>query len=685
MQTYGCGAVLLAGVLLAGSVLGQAAPAAGQPMVPLLPRPWAMPPAQTQTLDYAEGGLADAWLRQPLLGDPSFDAFARLPGNPLVRGEAPFRWPVNGSLFIDPPSGHWFAYVGFYLEGYDFGPGKPPAHCRVYRSLDRGGSWTALGPVFDDPSFRFAGDTATANLAPDVVVVFAEGRYHMAYDWATDNTTWPTAVSPRDGADNGAAYAWAERPEGPFHRAPRPILRTSDLQRIFPPAGKYRRAYGTSLVRRQHDWLVLTDVDSGPFFAWGQVAMTATDPAGPWSAPVLVTSLEGDDYFPSPVEAFPAFVHDGYVYDPKTSVGANRNFQVIHRARIEEAHLPEAWTLYQHGTAWHAEPVPHEGFGIWGQAFSGAVDHNGDLRVLFPSRHWPDSVGTINLATRPWDVPLRERGFVFSAHSGPSVTVTRTAYDGFTLAADLALRGTSVRFAWGYAAPLGTVGRADGKPQPLCWTRHCGVELTPTAWRVLQADDSPEARRLATGELPAAEARHLELAVDAAGAVRVTLDGRDVWEGACPARPGPLALLLQPGTHLTVSRFALTGIPRPATWTWLASEAIAGAGVSDGDFRTLATTDFRFGTGLVCSRPDARAKWNFRGRGFRLWLPKGPEYGRCAVRLNGLALGELDLHDAAPVPAAMLLERHDLPDGYHALVIQSLGAPLPVDCLETRM
>jgi hypothetical protein len=659
--------------------------ATGRPELPMIPPPWPLPPAQMLTLDYAEAALADAWLRHPLLGDPSFDAFERLPGNPLVRGEAPFRWPVNAFLLIDPVSGHWFAYVGFYLEGYDFGPDKAPAHCRVFRSTDNGRSWSALGPVFDDPNFRFEGDTATANLAPDVSVVYADGRYHMAYDWATDNTTWATAVSPRDGADNGVAYAWADKPEGPFHRAPRPVLRTSELQHAFPASGKYRRAYATSLVRRQRDWLVLTDVDSGPFFAWGQVAMTAADPSGPWSAPALVTGLEGEGYFPAPVESFPAFVHGGYLYDPKTSVGANRNFQVIHRARLEEAHRPEAWTLYQHGTVWHAEPVPHEGFGIWGQAFAGAVDRDGNLRALFPSRHWPDSVGTINLATRPWDTPLRERGFVFSAHSGPSVTVTRSAYTGFALAADFSLRGTSVRFAWGYSAPLGTVGRADGKPQPLSWTRHQGVEIGPTSWRVLRTEDTPEPQVLATGELPAAEVRHLEIAVAATGAVRLALEGRELWQGPCPARPGPLALLLQPGTHLTVTRFAVTGAPLPATWTWLASEAIAGAGVSEGHYTATDSSDFRFGSGVVCARPDERLKWNFRGRGFRLWLPKGPTYGRCTVRLNGLTLGDLDLHSATTLPATVVLERRGLADGYHALVIQSLGAALPADCLDAQM
>ncbi len=200
--------------------------------VPAFPALRPIPPAERATIDYAESACADAWLRHPILGDPSFDAFTRPAGNPLVRGTAPFLWPVNVFLLDDPRSGCKFAYVGHYLAGYDLGPGKPPAHCRVWRQEKGGATWTDLGPVFDSPDFRFAPGEQPANIAPDVSVVFADGRYHMGYDWATADTTWENAAAPGDGADTGAAYAWSERPEGPFHRETPPILRTSGCQHL---------------------------------------------------------------------------------------------------------------------------------------------------------------------------------------------------------------------------------------------------------------------------------------------------------------------------------------------------------------------------------------------------------------------------------------------------------------------
>lgn len=649
--------------------------AAGDGVTPELPALWAVPTGRA-TIDYAEAAQADAWLRHPIFGDPSFDAFERLGSNPIVEGEPPFLWPVNGSLFEDPASGHWYAYVGHYHEGYALQPGEPVTHCRVYRSTDEGVSWTPLGPIFDDPTFRFEGDAGPANIAPDVTVVYADGRYHLAYDWATDNTTWANAGAPAGGADSGCAYAWCERPEGPFHRCPRPILRTSDHQRRFPADGKYRRVYATSLVRRRHDWLALTLVDSGPFYAWGLLAMTAVEPTGPWSEPVLLGSPESDLYHPAPVEGFPAFEHDGFVYSPMTSVGANRNFQVLYRAPLESAHRADAWTLWQHGSVWHAASVPHEGFGIWGQTFSGFVDAAGQFRVLFPSRRWPGGAGTINLATRPWSRPFRERGFVVSAHSAPSLTLTRAAYRSFRLECDVVVRGTAVRLLWGYRAPLAYDGRADGRLAALSRTRHAGLELRSESWRLVSADET-----VAEGALPLVERRRLSMEVGE-GRCALSVDHGAAWEGALPTEAGPLGLLLEPGTHVTVDHFAVEGEPAPATWTWAASEAIGGAGVNEEHIRRIESPAFRYGQGILCDRPGERVKWCFRGRGLRLWSPRGPAYGPCRLALNGRPIGELDLHATEEQPSTVVFERHGLPDAFHALAVTGTTAPLPVDCLE---
>ncbi len=626
---------------------------------------------------------ADAWLRHDALGDPSFDSFRHRSGNPIVRGKAPFTWPVNGFLFEDPHSGYWYAYVSNYLTGYDIGPGKPITHCEVYRSKDRGKTWTKIGPIFDDPKFRFQGDKETANGAPDVTVAYANGRYHLAYDWFSDNLTWPRMLDPPKGFDNGCAYAWSERPEGPFHRAANPILRTTDMARRFDPTKKYRRAYGTSIIHRKHDWLVLVLADSNDYFSWGLMAMTATDPAGKWSDPKMVMSVDGDRFFTHTAEPFPTIVCDGYIYALYASVGLNRDFQAIYRAKLEEAHRPEAWQLFQHGTAWHSEPVANEGMGIWGQSFSGFVDRDGQLQVLFPSRERKTNLGTINLAVRPWAKPLRDRGFVFSGHAGPSLTLLRYAWRQFHLKADFTQHGGPARILWGYQAPLGPDRHAaDATIHPLTLTRHHGLEISVNAWRIVSLDAAGKLTAVAGGPLEKRSNRAVEIDAGQDGRMRVGIDGKTLWSGSLTPSAGEIGLLVDPFTNLRVSRFEVSGPFRPAVMPWLYIEALTGAGVRMIDWDVVKSPLYRFGVGAVRKTPGGRAKWNFRGRGFRLWSPQSPQFGRCALLVDGRKVAELDLHANHDQPSRIVYTCNDAGDGYHAVVLRSIAGRLPVDSLD---
>jgi hypothetical protein len=668
----------------------------GAPLTAAIPGPWAPPAGRALSIDFAEAAQADAWLRHPVLGDPSFDSFRRRPGNPVIRGKPPFAWPVNGFLFEDPKTGNWYSYVGHYLDNYGVGPGLPATHCRVYRSTDRGGRWEEIGPIFDQRGFRFQGDSQPAGIAPDVSVVYAGGRYHMAYDWCTDNTSWANAMHPAGSADSGCAYAWADRPEGPFQRAARPILRTSQMPRRFALAGKYPRVYATTLVRRAGDWLALTLTDSGPYFSWGVMAMTAADPAGRWSDPVMALGIEGDRYFPPTVESFPAMVHSGYLYASHTSVAANRNFQAVYRAPVERAHRADAWTLHQHGTAWHAEPVANEGLGIWGQTYSGFVDRQGEFQVLFPSREYPSGLGTINFASRPWDRPIRPRGFVLTGHEGRSLTLLRSAWDAFRLRADLSLTGSGARVVWGYQAPLGPDRHSSGATvHPLALTRHQGLELGAAGWRVVSSDASGATAVAASGTLDDARvrpendsrsrpppARRIEISRDERGGLALTIDGQPRWHGNLPPVSGPLGLFVSPQTHLAVARFSILGPPRPAVVPWLYTEALTGAGVSMADWNLVQSPLYRFGTGAVRVAAGGRVKWNFRGRGFRLWSPKGPQFGRCELVHNGCKLAELDLHAAQEQPSRIVYACERAGDGYHALVLRPVTGRLAVDSLD---
>ena len=469
-------------------------------------------------VDYADSRHAALWLQHPVLGGPSFDAFVHSPQNPLHRGAAPFEWPVNSFYFADPVSGHWYIYVGEYPNGYV----ARPSRCLLLRSTDCGQTWTNLGVVLEGSKDSFDRGGST----PDVSVVYADGRYHMVYDW----------VEPDWSLLGGLGYAWAEKPEGPFHRVPQPIT----LNRTLTPLlGRYRRTYAATLVRRKHDWMILAMMDHAPN-SWALFGMTAPRPEGPYGERVLLRNVERDGFHPPLLEYYPAFVHDGFVYAPATSVALNRNYNALFRAPLARAMQPGAWELFQNGTLWHADDVEHEAFGLWGQTFSGWVDGKGVFQVSFHSRD-SKGMGTVNIAARPWNQPLRKTGFVISGHQGPALTLLQRAFAGFHLDARLRLRGT-VRLLLDYEGVLGpNLPQSDATLHPLSLSRCHAVELSEGYWKLIRFGASGEQTVLASGKRVGQASRlpstHLSLAPTAADKWTKRQAGRLPYFSTARARP----------------------------------------------------------------------------------------------------------------------------------------------------
>lgn len=626
-------------------------------------------------VDYAAGAHRTDWLHHPVYGDPSFDTFERRTGNPVCKGSPPYEWPVNGFLLEDPRSGDWFVYVGLYAKDYamteDLG-----MRCVVYRSRDKGASWEALGCPFPEEPFRFDPDTSPVGHAPDVSVVYAEGRYHMIYDWATADTRWQTAADPPAPSDSGVGYAWAERPEGPFTRTTPPVYSTRRSPLLM---GKYRRGYAASIVKREKDWMVLFMMDSGPNFSWGLFGTTSERPEGPYSAPVPLRTVEGDYFHPPLLEFFPAFQHDGYVYAPSTSVALNRNFQAVFRAPTEKAHLSDSWELFQCGSVWHADPVPNEYHGIWGQTFSGFVDKTGTFNVMFPSRD-PQGMGTINIARRPWGKPYRDQGFVLSGHEGPSLTLLQQNYTDFELQTALRAEG-EVALLWGYSAPLGPDRPAAGASMhPLSLTRQYALALTASTWRVTWTGDAQTPKAIASGPL-AAPAEDVSLGLLPDGATVLRINDTPAWQGHLDLLPGAIGLLVSPNSHLQVRRFAVSGNAAPGVSSYLYTDAVLGAGSASETWNKTEDAQFRHGVGAVSMKPGARAKWNVQGGSFELWAPTGPAYGTGTVLIDGAKQPPLNFHSDTAQPSRVLWSSGTVSEGPHALVIVADEKPIPLDTL----
>lgn len=631
----------------------------------------------SECVDYALSRHCDAWTHHPVFGDASFDAFDRLPGNPVCRGTDEYRWPVNGSLFRDPASSDWFLYVGWYQDGYKIG-NELRSHCMVYRSKDQGRTWQEMGEPFAGiGTHLFAGEISPLWDAPDVAVCYRGGRYHMSFDWCTKGTTWENILSKNDPKVNsGAGYAVADAPEGPF----KPVVAISNNRDASVLYGKFNRYYGSTLLPRGNDWIALTLVDSHQYFGWGLVGQTAPKPDGPWTSPKLVLHPQLDRYFPPLLEYFPAFLHEGYIYSPATSVAGNRNYQVIFRAPIEQAMDSETWELYQAGSLWHAEPIESEYEGIWGQTFAGFIDNDGIFNVMFPSRD-ADNQGTIHLARRPWNKPLRERGFVVSGHVAPGMTLLRHDTALKRLVVSLKIHGT-VLILWNHQGPFGAdKPKADCGLHPLMRSRFNALQITKDTWALIRYGNNGNKSTIADGKMTESTQYKIDIRIND-GLLQLMLNDKNCWEGPFESGKGRIGVWTEPRSHVAVESFVVDGTVEETAMAFLHTEAILGAAQSMEDWQKVESPAFRYGEGVVSKSAGVEVKWNFIGTGFALWAPTGPDYGRGELWLNGDRLAEIHFNTKQPSNSCVIYEKHDLPVGCYGLKLKRLEGCIPVDVLE---
>ena len=620
----------------------------------------------TNPVDYARAQYRDSWLHHYAIGDPSWDTFVREPGNPIYTGKGPYEWPVNGFLFCDPPSGRWLAYVGLYPRGY-----WPAGPCLALRERS-GGGWAEVGLAVQGNAAMFDGNGALAGGTPDVSVVYDGGQYHMIYDWASV-----------DNARGGLAYACAERPEGPYQRFTQAVHADTGQTPIL---GQYVRAYAPTLFRRKNDWLILhamsTAGNAGGM--WAMACMTSPDPHGPYTSPVLLLYPQSERYLPALLEYYPAFLHNGYAYAPATSVARNRDFQCLFRAPLESAHLADAWELYQHGSLWHSENHPAEAQGIWGQTFSAQVDRKGVMRAYFTSKT-RENIGTVHIAQRRWDQPFKD-GFALSAPETDAYAILRQHCRTFRLRASIRASG-SWSISWGCQAPLGPDRAAsDAIAHPIMSPHKISWERNSDMWRLLTYDDNGETS-LQSGYYgpPADGVEHLDITQDDFGAV-VELNGQVVCVAAYPAQCGRMQLIARQGAYLFVEKFEVSSMPEPATEFWLASEAMAGAAADTAgrEWQSVEDSVFRYGFGYASCITGARAKWNYCGGSFRLYSPRGPQYGNADVLVDGALIAQLNLHADEPMRSSAVLS-YELSRGFHTVTLVAPYGPIPCDSLEVTV
>ena len=99
-------------------------------------------------------------------------------------------------------------------------------------------------------------------------------------------------------------------------------------------------------------------------------------------------------------------------------------------------------------------------------------------------------------------------------------------------------------------------------------------------------------------------------------------------------------------------------------------------------WQELRGPEFRYGLATVAKQPGARVKWNVEGRQFTLWSPRGPEFGKEQVKVDGRVLANLDLHAERLTPSQPVWRSPRLKDGCHAVVLTAAEGLLVIDSIQ---
>ncbi len=625
--------------------------------------------------DYALLSHRDAWSHHYAFGSPSWDTFERFPNNPVYRGRKGMEWPVNGFLYSDPITSNWYLYIGEYKENYKFDKDTTTEDfkCVIYKSSDKGKTWNKRGDLF--PANKLCYDSIKIQ-APDVMVTYAEGKYHMVFDWVSNNYD-------RRPEQHGIGYAVADSPEGPFVVSKVPVkINTQHIQKPF--LNRYWRMYAPMIIKRKNDWVLAYDMDTSPACSWALAISAASKPEGPYSEAKIMLNVEEKTNHPPLQECYPAFTHEGYVYFPATSVSVNRNYQSIYRVRIEDMTNANKYEIFSAGSFWHSNNVENEYAGIWGQTFTGFIDDQDSIYVMFPSKD-PNNYGTINLAKASWNHLYRDKGFNLTANAGNTFSYIKKVIDFESIDMKFNLDGT-MRIIWDFHSPVDILNRWGKFYLSQNDADYKEIVISKTGWKINVFGNSENILHIDSGKIQHwySDENSVQLKKEN-GKYVLVLNGIKYWEGTIKSNPGVVGVSLSPHSYLFADRFVVEGRQMKGSITYGFRQALGDAGNQDSDWAVKKDTMFLYGRGAVSKKDSSFAKWNFDGKGFEIFSPKGPAYGTINIYLDGKLLTNLSLKNPYEIKSSVIFKADDLSLCSHAVYIESLDGLLPLDCIKIEL
>jgi hypothetical protein len=225
---------------------------------------------------------------------------------------------------------------------------------------------------------------------------------------------------------------------------------------------------------------------------------------------------------------------------------------------------------------------------------------------------------------------------------------------------------------------------AEGHPHPLSLADCTEFALHPHGWALTRITAEGARQVLAEGASLCSAGMDVDILhiAQQAGELVVGANGRELWHGQVRATSGSIGFIADAGTILRVEHIFISTLGEPCRKWLLPTEAIMGSGSLGETWVREEGARFRYGFGFSTTREGATAKWNYCGRGFRLWAPRGPALGVGRLYVDGQQVGEITQRAPTDGHSQPLFEALDLPLGFHAVSLVCEKGGIWCDSLE---
>ncbi len=380
---------------------------------------------------------------------------------------------------------------------------------------------------------------------------------------------------------------------------------------------------------------------------------------------------------------YPAFTYNGYIYFPATSVSINRNFQSIYRVKTEDATNADKYELFSNGSLWHSVNVENEYSGIWGQTFTGFIDNNDSMYIMFPSKD-RNNYGTINLARASWKQLQRQRGFNLTANEGNSFSYIKKAIDVDNIDMEFTLEGT-MHLIWDFHSPLDILNDWGKFSLEQSDAVYKEIEVKKTGWKIKVSERGKPTCIIDSGKIEKPIDKNNLRLKKASGKYILSINNEKCWEGALQNNPGIVGLSLDPHSRLYVDHLGVYGRRKKGFVTYGFYRALIDAGNQNSDWVFKKDTNFLYGKGAISKKDSSFVKWNYDGKGFELFSPKGPLFGTINIYLDGKLLKNISIKNSMEIKSSPIFKFSERAIKRRAVFIESLDGLLPIDCINIEL